>query len=566
MTMIKKKKMKKTSMSGRLGALLLLLAVLLCSMLACYEPSVKRTEDIIILYTNDIHCAMDENIGFAGLAAYRNACKEKTPYVTLVDCGDAIQGNTLGAVSRGEYAVTLMNEVGYELAVPGNHEFDFGMERLSEYMNNAKAQYLGCNVRYTGDGENALGALKPYDIISYGETDVAFIGVSTPESTVSSTPSYFMEDGRFVYDFYAGEDGSLLYACVQGYVDECRERGADYVILLTHLGDEESASPYTSVELIGNTEGVDAVLDGHAHHEIPCSVKPNKAGKEVLLSSTGTGMKNIGQLTISAAGNLTVGLISEYDAKDTRIQESVAAVKGQYEERLLQTVAESDCMLGCYEGNIRLVRNRETAIGNFCADAYRAVSGADIAFINGGGIRSNLPAGKITYADLIAVNPFGNTLCMVEVTGREIADALEFSCRLTEKRVAENDKAVGEFGGFLQVSGLRFTIDTIIDSSVVTDNNGMFVSVGEKRRVKNVEVLERDGTYIPLALDKTYTVASHNYMIKSMGDGYTMFADKPLLIDGGMQDYQILITYMTEVLGGEVSGKYSATEGRITVE
>lgn len=564
--MIKEKKMKKTSMFGRLGVLLLLLAVLLCSLLACSGSQEEQTQDIIILYTNDVHCAVDENIGFAGLAAYRNACLKKTPYVTLADVGDAIQGNTLGTVSHGEYAVTLMNEIGYDFAVLGNHEFDFGMERLSEHMKNAKAQYLGCNIRYTGDGETALEGLKPYEILSYGDTQVAFIGVSTPESIVSSTPSYFMEHGSFVYDFYAGDGGKRLYNCVQAYVDECREQGADYVILLSHLGDDISASPYTSVELIGQTEGVDAVLDGHAHHEIPCRVERNRAGKDVLLSSTGTGMKNIGQLTISTAGNLTVGLITDYAVKDSSIQTAVATVKGQYEEQLLQTVAESDHVLSCYEGDIRLVRNRETAIGNFCADAYRWISGADIAFVNGGGIRADLPSGQITYADLIAVNPFGNTLCMAEVTGQAIADALEFSCRFTQKQSAEDGRATGEFGGFLQVSGLRFTIDTGISSSVVTDDNGMFVSLGKERRVKNVEVLGKDGAYAPLVPEKIYTVASQNYMIKRMGDGYTMFAGCQLPIDEGMQDYQILIDYMTEALGGIISEKYAAPEGRITVK
>lgn len=372
--------------------------------------------------------------------------------------------------------------------------------------------------------------------------------------------------GEFVYDFYAGEGGNLLYACVQGYVDECRSRGADYVILLTHLGDEESASPYTSAELIEHTQGVNAVLDGHAHHEIPCRIEENKAGQEVLLSSAGTDMQNIGQLTISAAGNLTVGLISDYGAKDAPMQAAVETAKSRYEAQMLQTVAKSDCALSCYEGDIRLVRNRETAIGNFCADAYRAVSGADIAFLNGGGIRADLPSGDITYADLIAVNPFGNTLCMVEITGRDIADALEFACRFTEAQSAENGKAVGEFGGFLQVSGLRFTIDTGIPSAVLEDENGMFASVGGERRVKNIEILGRDGSYVPLEPDRTYTVASQDYIIKSMGNGYTMFAGKPLLIDEGMQDYQILITYMTEILGGAVSEKYAATEGRITVK
>ena len=183
-------------------------------------------EEIVILYTNDVHGAVGADIGYEGLAAYKAWTEEKTPYVTLVDCGDAIQGDPLGAVSRGEFRVEIMNEVGYDFAILGNHEFDYGMEQLAYLLGEADAQYLACNLRYTGEGASpVVEALQPYEIVDYGGRQVAFVGVSTPVTITPSTPAYFMdEQGNFVYDFYGGS-GEELYTQVQATVDRCREEG-----------------------------------------------------------------------------------------------------------------------------------------------------------------------------------------------------------------------------------------------------------------------------------------------------------------------------------------------------
>lgn len=549
------------------GLLIAFLIIFTYAMTATNHTS-KTQEDIVILFTNDVHCGIEENIGYAGLSAYKDIMEEKTPYVTLVDCGDAIQGDTIGTVSKGEFLVDLMNEADYDLAVLGNHEFDYGMEQLGTLIEKAQAQYLSCNISYTGSGENGLASIKPYEIITYGTTDVAFIGATTPNSITSSTPTYFMdENGNYVYDFCRGNAGQDLYDCIQKNVDECLEAGVEYVVLLAHLGDGEAESPYTSVEVVENTSGIDVVLDAHSHSTISCMVLEDKVGEEVLLASTGTKLANIGQLVISPSGNITTGLISHFDKKDAEMESKIAEIKASYETELAKVMAMSDITLSCNDENgIRMVRNRETAIGNFCADAYRAVAKADIAVVNGGGIRADLTEGEITYADLIAVHPFGNTLCKVTATGQEILDALEMASQLTENERTDGRNALGEDGSFLHVSGMRYTIDTSIETSVELDENGNFVAVTGERRVKDVYVENEDGTFEPLDANKEYTFASHNYLIKNGGGGSNMFMDNELLINEGALDYEVLITYMTDVLGGKLGEKYATSEGRITIK
>lgn len=549
----------------RLGVLLPALVLVLSCLAGCGAK--KQQEDIVILYTNDVHCAVDADIGYAGLAAYKDWVKEKTPYVALVDCGDALQGDAIGTVSQGEYLVDIMNQVGYDFAVLGNHEFDYGMEQLSTLLEKAEAQYLGCNIRYTGEGNSVVSSLKPYEIISYGDTDVAFVGVSTPESIVKSTPAYFMdESGEFVYDFYGGS-GEELYAQVQETVDECRKEGADYVVALAHLGDDEASAPFRSTDLIAGTSGIDAVLDGHSHSVLPCDVVENKDGDKVLLSSTGTGLANIGQLVITADGNLSAGLIGDFPDRDTETASFVKGIQSQYEAELEQVVTHTDVSLTTVsESGIRLIRSRETNLGDLCADAYRTIAGADIAFANGGGIRADMEAGDITYGDIIAVHPYGNTLCVAEATGQEILDALEMASRSTMAETDDGGDALGENGGFLQVSGLKYTVDTSIPSTVEVDEAGMFISCGENRRVKDVQVMQKDGSYAPIDPDKTYTLASHNYLIKQGGDGLNMFMDNTLTMNEGMLDYQVLITYITDHLGGTVGSDYAQPQGRITVK
>lgn len=543
----------------------LLLALLIGLMGGC--GSDDGQQDIVVLYTGDVYCAVDENIGYAGLAAYKKQVEEETPYVALVDCGDALQGDAIGTISQGEYLVDIMNKVGYDFAVLGNHEFDYGMERLAELMEMSDAAYLGCNVDYTGSGENALSALQQYEIVDYGDTKVAFIGISAPESISQSTPAYFMdENGDIVYSF-CSDSGEALYSRVQETVDSCREEGADYVIALTHLGDDESSAPFRSTDLIAGTRGIDAVLDSDSHSAIDSDMVENEEGREIPLSSSGTGLENIGQLTITPEGDITTRLISDFEEKDSDMESFIADIQSEYEEELQQVIAGSDVELTTEsEDGVRLIRNRETNLGDFCADAYRQIAGADIAFVNGGGIRADLPEGDITYEDILAVHPYGNHLCVVEATGQEILDALEMGSRSTMAETGDGEKAAGESGGFLQVSGLRYTIDTSVDSTVKVDKDGMFVSCGQQRRVKTVEVLQDDGSYEPIDVDETYTLASHDYMLRQSGDGFTMFADNEMVVEEGMVDYQILITYISDYLGGSIGEQYSSPDGRITVE
>ena len=522
--------------------------------------ALEAQKDIVVLYTNDVHCAIDSNIGYAGLAKYK-AEMEKDNFVVLVDAGDAIQGDTIGTVSKGEYLVDIMNEVGYDFCVLGNHEFDYGTDVLASLLKKADAQYLNATIEYTGNGNNLLKDTVPYVIERFGFLDVAFIGVSTPESITKSTPRYFMEDGQFVYDFAAGED---LYAAVQGYVDEVREKGADVVVVISHLGVEEGSEPNRATDLIANTTGIDALIDGHSHTTEPSMLVADKSGRKVLYTQTGTKLNNIGKLTISKDGSVKAELVAEAE-KDEAVTAFIEDIKAQYESLVNTVVAHTEVELSITDENgVRAVRNRETAIGDLCADAYRAVADTDIAFVNGGGIRATIKKGDITTANMISVHPYGNALCSCYATGAEILDALEHSVVNTAATAASDGKAVGESGGFLQVSGIKFTIDTSIPSSVKKDDKGLFVAVEGERKVKDVYV-EKDGEWTPIDPEATYTVACHNYMLQDMGDGYTMFADNQYILDNVMLDNQVIITYICDFLGGNVGEEYSAPQGRITI-
>lgn len=522
--------------------------------------ALEAQKDIVVLYTNDVHCAIDNNIGYAGLATYK-AEMEKDNFVVLVDAGDAIQGDTIGTVSKGEYLVDIMNEVGYDFCVLGNHEFDYGTDVLSSLLEKAEAQYLNATITYTGNGKNLLAKTVPYAIERYGFLDVAFIGVSTPESITKSTPRYFMEGDEFVYDFAAGED---LYKTVQSVVDEVREKGADFVVVISHLGVEEGSEPNRATDLIANTTGIDALIDGHSHTTAPFELIADKSGKKVVYTQTGTKLNAIGKLTITKDGSIKAELVSEAE-KDPEVTAFIDNLKSEYESLVNTVVAHTAVELSITDENgVRAVRNRETAIGDLCADAYRAVADTDIAFVNGGGIRATIKKGDITTANMISVHPYGNYLCSCYATGAEILDALEHSVVNTQAIAAQDGKAVGESGGFLQVSGLKFTIDTSIPSSVKKDDKGLFVDVEGERKVKDVYV-EKDGEWVPLDPEATYTVACHNYMLQDMGDGYTMFADNQYILDNVMLDNQVIITYICDFLGGNVGEEYSAPQGRITI-
>ena len=545
-------------MLKRFLILSLALMMALSGLALAEEADAAASNGVVILYTNDVHCAIDTNIGYAGVAAYEKAYEDAGYDVLLVDCGDAVQGAAVGTLSTGEYIVDIMNEVGYDVATIGNHEFDYGMDRFNELVEMAEYPYVSAN--FTDLEGNTI--LSPYAVLEAGGYSIAFVGASTPETFSKSTPTYFQdEEGNFIYSFCGGNDGADLYAAVQAAVDGARAEGADYVVVLSHLGTEASSVPFTSTDLIANTSGIDVVLDGHSHSVWEMEIEQNKDGEDVVMSSTGTQLTALGSLMIDAEGNLATQLHTETIFQDDETAAFIDGIEAQYADTLATVVATSDVDLTIYDptetdadGNpIRLIRSQETNLGDLCADAYRAISGADIAFVNGGGIRDSIPAGDITYEQIIAVHPFGNALCVVEALPTVLW------------RVADPEMSVrhvpDETGGFLQVSGLTFEVNMGVESSVVVDDADMFVEVAGDRRVQNVLVGGE-----PIDPEATYTLASHNYMLKSGGDGYTMFADNALLQDEVMLDNQVLINYITESLGGVVGEEYSDPygQGRIT--
>ena len=507
-------------------------------------------KDIIVLYVNDVHCGIDDNLGYQDLVTVKNAYERLGHKVLLVDNGDAIQGDIVGTLSKGEAIIKNKNETGAEATWPGNHEFDYGMERFLELTGKAKFPYVSCNFM-DKDGKPVFDA---YTIKEVSGVKIAFVGICTPKTITSSTPKYFMNDaGEYIYSFCQDENGEKLYAAVQSAVDAARADGAQYVFALAHLGTEDDCAPWTSTDVILNTTGIDAVLDGHSHSVWQEERIKNKEGKEVILTSTGTKLANIGVLTLSNAGIIRTGLVDD-KGETASVKATIDEVKAQNEELVNTVVAHTDVDLTVVDPKTgeRMVRSNETNLGDLCADAYRAMSGADIAFVNGGGVRVSIPAGDITYGDIIKVHPFGNQMCVIEVTGAEILDALEMSAA----------KVPAEYGGFLQVSGLKYTIDTKVESTVVTDDSKIFVEVAGDRRVKDVFVGDE-----PIDPEKTYTLASHDYMLKNMGDGYSMFADNPVLQDCVMIDNQVLINYIVDVLGGNVGEDYKDPygQGRITI-
>jgi len=556
-------------MKKYISIILSLTLALSLAMTSCQSTkSAKKDDEIVIIYTNDTHCGIADDIGFAGVAAYKKYVEKTAQYVTLVDCGDAIQGETIGTVTEGEAIINIMNAVGYDVCTFGNHEFDYGTAHLAELLKSAKAEYVCCNINYLGASENPFKDIKPYTIKKYGSTKVAYIGVVTPTLMLDSAPVYFMEDGYFVYNFGMGDDGQLIYEQVQTNVDAARKEGADYVVLLSHCGIEEGVTPYRSTDIIANTTGINAVLDGHSHSEIPCTYVQNKDGNPVCLTSTGTKINNIGQLVIQKNGTISASYIEDFPEKDEAILAKIEEENQKFDEIVGVVVGNSTISLDIADSDgVRMIRSRELPLGDLIADSLRTYTdGVDIALINGGGIRAGIKAGEITYKNVIDVMPFmTNLYTTAKVSGQVILDMFEYFYQNTASEYVKDGKAYGEFGSFHQVSGIRFTIDTSIPSSVVSDENGDFVSVGDTRRVQNVEVL-KDGVYVPLDPTATYVVAGTDYMLMNGGSGTLNIRDSFGILDHTTTPVCLVLRdYIAETLSGEISS-YKEAANRIIVK
>ena len=524
---------------------------------AAEEPA-HLENDLVILFTSDVHCGVDRNFGLSGLMQLRKYYESQGRHTLLVDDGDFIQGEALGTITKGEAPLLLMNAMKYDIAIPGNHEFDYGTDRFLELAAKADFPYISCNF-------NKEGRLifEPYVIKEFDGVRFAFVGITTPKTLMSSTPRYFQnEEGEFIYGFYGSPDGSALYERVQETVDAARAEGADYVIALCHLGNNDSYSPYRYDQVIAATEGIDVLLDGHSHDTDQVVMK-NKNGKEVIRSACGTKLACIGKITFGKDGSISSDLLTwdlpgsaeEVFGIQNEMSLTVALAMKELGNRLSEVVAHSEVALTIYDPAatdsenrpLRIVRNTETNLGDLVADAYRIMGNADVAIVNGGAVRADISAGDITSKDIITVNPFGNSISVSELTGQQILDALEWGARFNPQ----------ECGGFLQVSGLSYEIHTYIPNGCLMDENGMWTGHDGEYRVQNVMVGDE-----PLDLSKKYRVAAIDYLLNNKGDGFAMFDSAQIVESEIMLDNQALIDYISGMPGGAVGEEYADPYGQ----
>ena len=526
-------------------------------------------DEIVILFTNDVHCGVDDVIGYDGLALYKREMQAKHKNVLLVDAGDFIQGANLGSLSKGEYIVELMNEVGYDAVALGNHEFDYGIPTLEERSSEIECGFICCNLTNTETGKKLY---DPYKIFDFGDEQIAFVGVTTPDTFVSSTPAFFQNDkGEYIYDF--GQKDTDLYGIVQENVDKAREEGADRVILLAHLGENNVVEKWSSKAVAANTVGVDAVISGHSHEVTLGLTVNNKEGKPVQIVQTGTKLNKIGKMTISG-DDIDIELVDtvpeptedmglaadswkkteDRDGRyiDTAVSGKIAELEGKLWELISKKIGHSNFKLwdSDPETGDRRVRNGETNLGNFVTDALRDAYGTDIAFINGGGLRASIEAGDISFGGVFNVLPFGNTTCSAKITGKQLLDYLEYSVK----------GYPNEEGCFSSVSGIEFSFDPNVKSSVVTDDYGDFKGVDGEYRVKEVLVNGK-----PLDLEKTYTAASISYLLQGGGDAHILSGHCEIIEERSGSDADFVAEYIKALENGEIPEKYRVPygEGRI---
>ena len=513
--------------------------------------------EVTILYTNDVHTYIDKQapeLTYAAIAALKQSYQNAGKKVLLVDAGDHVQGTAYGSMDQGASIIELMNAAGYDAATPGNHEFDYGMDRAKELMRDADFPYLSCN---WVDLRTNLRVLPEIKVFVRGGVRIAFVGITTPETFTKSTPAYFMNKAqtKYIYDILGGEDGQKLYSAVQKAVDKAKCL-ADVVIGLGHLGVDPSSSPWTSEEVIAHTTGFDAFIDGHSHTVMENKQVADASGRLVTLTQTGSYFANVGEMTIAPDGTISTRLVSTYDQEDVAVAAEQAAWVNTVDDMLGEKIAVADTKFYITDPATgkRRIRSGETNLGDFVADGIYTYFNeieelhCDVAIMNGGGIRTDVEAGPWSFKTCKTVSPFGNVACLMSVTGQQIQDALEFGARFAGAEGKEN-------GGFLQVAGARYTIHPMIPNTVQTNDKNVWTGSAATPRVSNVEIYDKTtGTYQPLDPNATYALAGMNYTLRNLGDGFAMFDGATLIKDYVSEDYLVMSSYAAMFGGVDANG------------
>ncbi len=506
--------------------------------------------DLVVIHTNDIHGHFDtvegEQLGIPAVAALKQYYQSQGANVLLVDAGDFSQGTTLVSYFDGGSAVLFMNAAGYDAASLGNHEFDFGFEELQIMDTLADFPILDANVLNKETGEPYFGDNK---IFTFDNMKVGVFGLDTAEAQTKASPKN-VKDITIL-------DGQELYACAQEQVNTLKAQGCDYIICLGHLGVDDESLGRRSVDVVANTTGIDLFIDGHSHTEMDGGLEVNGT----VITSTGNYLANIGVVV--------------YD-QETKTEKAslvkAADYKGGYDATVAGFVkAHQDIVDAAYSGLFATaavdlngerepgVRTQETNLGDFAADAYLYAAQQymgdavkiDGAIQNGGGVRASIPAGPITMNTLYTVFPFGNSVSVVKVTGAQLLEALEASC----------SAAPAALGGFPQVSGIVFTVDTSVPyvNGMQYPDSTYFAPAAPGSRVTISSVGGRD-----FSLTDSYYIAVNNFMADG-GDTYYIFTQAQEVIDTGVIDAEGLISYV-DSLGGVIGEAYAAPKGNITIK
>ena len=523
-------------------------------------------DDIIILHTNDVHCGLIDNIGYDGLMLYKKELQDKYSNILIVDSGDHIQGDTIGTLSKGQDIINIMNKVGYDVVTIGNHEFDYGLDSLLNCNKNLSSKYISTNFCYK---KNETNIFKQHKIIEIGNKKIAFLGLTTPQALTKTYLNKIVENGEPVYDFWASNGEQQFYKKVQEYIDNIiNNNEADYIIILSHLGNEPS-NKYTSSSLISNINNITAVLDGHSHEYYNKTVK-DKSGKNVPLAQAGTKLNYLSVLKIKADGNVTSELISEIPKPknttgailtkrnnknrwvDEQMNNYTINIINSHNDELNELIgfADFNLIINLDENkDNQISRSEESTLGDLITDAIRNEGNSSISIMSAGSIRTDLYEGNITYKNIVDILPFFNDIIVKEVTGQNILDAIEYGMRNLPQKSAR----------FPQVSGISFKVDITFDSTVEVDENEMFVKVKGDRRVYDAKIGNEK-----INPNKNYTISFDNY-IGEGGDGYTMFRNKEEIYNTLKPDNETLINYIKGELNGIIPSRYNSTQGRIII-
>ncbi|MBR6072572.1 MAG: bifunctional metallophosphatase/5'-nucleotidase [Acholeplasmatales bacterium] len=539
----------------------------LCLIMALFSLMVfascgKNNNSLKIVYTNDIHSYIAntvkdsdgnevDGIRLNNLSGYIKELKKENN-VLVVDAGDQVQGAIYGAIDQGVDIINMMNAVGYDLATPGNHDFDYGVEAFNGFVKEAKFPYISCNFKKVEDDKNVLDSTKVFEV---GNLKIGFVGISTPETITTSTPTFFQNGkGEFIYKFAGESKKEDLYNSVQKAIDEIKN-SVDYVIALGHLGvgiDEEKRG-IRSIDVINNTTGIDAFIDGHSHTLMEKKIVKSKDNKDVVLTQTGSYLAGVGVMDISKDGTINTTIVNSIKEKDDTLKVLEDNLIKKVNDKLGQKIAVLDKNLIVNNPNVsnqRIIRARETNLGDISSDSvywYLNESkglDCDIAITNGGGIRTSIESGDVTYLSCKSVMPFGNQVCLIKTKGQNIKDAIEMGVSV----IGEWDKewnCPAENGGFIHPAGLKYDVDSSIPSSVEVDNNGMFVSVKGEYRVKNLMIYNKNTKqYELLNENKDYLVGGINYLLRNSGNGLSMFKNSELVLDYIDEDYTVFAKYL----------------------